>query len=101
MIPRGDDPLKFYEELKSYICHVHMKDVRYTEEETADRCADGRYLACCPWGEGIIPVKSLYERLVQDGYRGICALEYVSPQQKGVMANDRQIGKFLNYLSTE
>lgn len=100
MIPRGDDPMEFYEELKPYICHVHMKDVRYTEEETTDRCASGKYLACCPWGEGIIPIKSLYERLVQDGYRGLCALEYVSPQQKGVMANDRQIGKFLDYLSS-
>ena len=99
MIPCGDDPMEFYKELKQYICHVHLKDVRYTTEKTVDHCEDGRYIECCPWGEGIIPVKELYEQLKEDGYSGACAIEYVPPKQDGAIANDHQINYFLNYLS--
>ena len=98
MIPKGDDPLVFYEELKTYICHVHLKDVKYTTTKSFDRCSDGKFIECCLWGEGLVPVKNIYEKLELDGYQGTCALEYASPKQMGVVSNDSQIGRFIHYL---
>lgn len=98
MIPGGDDPLEFYEKLKDYICHVHLKDVCRTEKKCLDECWDGTYIRSCLWGEGIVPVKEITRRLEKDGYRGSCAIEYVAPEKLGLFANEHQLRKFLDYL---
>ena len=98
MIPGGDDPLEFYEKLKDYICHVHLKDVCRTEKKCLDECWDGTYIRSCLWGEGIVPVKEITRHLEKDGYRGSCAIEYVAPEKLGLFANEHQLRKFLDYL---
>ena len=82
MLPAGETPLDYYEKLKEHIVHVHLKDVLLTRGKTLffDECAaDGRKMNCCVWGEGEIPVATLYDRMIQDGYTGDFALEYARP----------------------
>lgn len=98
MIPAGDDPIEFYEELKEYICHVHLKDVRRTSEKCLDVCRDGSYIKCCLWGEGIVPIKEIAKMLERDGYRGSCGIEYVTPEKEGLFPNMHQLEKFVSYI---
>lgn len=100
MIPGGDDPLEFYHALKKYICHVHLKDVRRTEQRGLDLCWDGSYIQSCRWGEGIVPVAEIVRQLEADGYRGSCAIEYVAPEKTGLFANEHQLERFLAYLNS-
>lgn len=83
MLPHGDDPVEAYEALKARISHVHLKDVRLVSCDNfypyAERTADGRLMQCVVWGEGIIPVSTLYEKMISDGYAGCFAIEYVHP----------------------
>ena len=100
MIPSGDDPWAFYKELKPYIRYVHLKDVIRIGTPTFDPCLDGRYLLCCSWGEGEVPVRAIYEQMKKDGYTGSFAVEYVLPEDgpQEMEANHRQMEKFIEYL---
>ena len=83
MLPHGDDPVEAYEALKRRISHVHLKDVQLVPCNDfypyAELAADGRLMHCVVWGEGIIQVKALYEKMISDGYAGCFAIEYVHP----------------------
>lgn len=96
-IPGGDTPEAFYKALKPYICHVHLKDVRYVEK-SGDACADGRFIETCLWGEGVVPVKELAAMLKEDGYRGICAIEYTKPRLHTPSGHKEHISQFLSLL---
>ncbi len=100
MLPHGDDPVKAYEALKGRISHVHLKDVRLESWDAfptyAECAADGRLMRCVVWGEGIIPVEMLYERMISDGYTGCFAVEYVHPGGDcGLEEHKRQLKRFL------
>lgn len=99
MIPAEEEPFEFYEAVQKYICHVHLKDIRYTEAGGWDKCKDGRYITGCVYGEGIIPVNELKKRLIEDGFNGCCAIEYMEPEEIGLNANKRQFGRMVSYLS--
>lgn len=99
MIPAEDDPFDFYQKTKKFICHVHLKDVMYTEEKSWDKCKDGRYIKGCVYGHGIIPVNELKKRLIEDGFNGCCAIEYVEPKEMGINANKIQLGRMISYLN--
>lgn len=101
MIPAGDDPLEFYEKLKSRICHVHLKDVRKVRDKGLDVCLDGRVLKSCVWGEGIVPIRRIVQRLEADGYSGSCGIEYVAPEKEGLYPNQHQLERFLAYLNRD
>ncbi len=83
MLSHGDKTLEAYEALKNYIVHVHLKDVSL--KEGADRSAfceitaDGYSMECTLWGEGVIPVKEVWCRMMQSGYSGMFAIEYAHP----------------------
>ena len=82
MLPAGETPTDYYERLKEYIVHVHLKDVLLTRGKTTfldELAADGRKMNCCVWGEGEIPIAALYERMLRDGYNGSFAIEYARP----------------------
>jgi sugar phosphate isomerase/epimerase len=98
MLAQGDDPITFYETLKEHIVHVHLKDVVKSNNRSFDICSDGTYLKCCPWGQGLVPVKEIYDRLYQDNFAGICAVEYTLPKASGRIANHLQLRNFLRYL---
>lgn len=87
MLPHGDDPVRYYQELKPYIVHVHAKDVLLTRPTWKDKLfhaeqtKDGAVMRCCISGQGVIPLKEILERVKQDGYMGFYALEYSHPEK--------------------
>ncbi len=62
----GNDYMKFYDQVKHYILHVHIKD---------HLKMDGEYRLCMV-GEGNIPIKSIVRTLNADGYAGYMSLEW-------------------------
>ena len=59
--------LSFYEPVRPFIRHVHLKDHR--------REAGGT-LRLCSFGEGDIPLEAMIRRMEADGYEGYCSLEW-------------------------
>lgn len=84
MLPHGDDPLASYEALKDRIVHVHLKDVALVNAKPSlfepEMAADGRLMRGTVFGNGVIPVKEIYERMRADGYSGMFAIEYIRPK---------------------
>ena len=60
----GENWEPFYEFIKPYVKHVHIKDF-----------SDARGALCLP-GEGDIPLASIMHRLLLDGYDGFFSLEW-------------------------
>lgn len=58
----GKNWVEFYEAMKSYIEHVHIKD-----------CINKQFVLC---GEGEIEITSIMNYLVNDGYKGYFSLEW-------------------------
>lgn len=87
MLPHGDDPLEYYEALKAYMIHTHVKDVALTKATWkdklfhAERSKSGETMKCCVFGEGVIPLKEILCRMEHDGYQGTFALEYSHPEK--------------------
>lgn len=87
MLPHGDDPLEYYEALKGYMIHTHVKDVALTKATwkdklfRAERAKGGEVMKCCIFGEGVIPLKEILTRMERDGYQGTFALEYSHPEK--------------------
>ncbi|MDD2647617.1 MAG: sugar phosphate isomerase/epimerase [Eubacteriales bacterium] len=77
-IYHADDALKAYDVFRGNIAHVHLKDraedARYGASPL--RCVDGRVLYPAYVGSGIIPIAKILDRLFEDGYDGICAIEH-------------------------
>ena len=55
---------EFYEAMKPYIRHVHIKDVRDSDD------------SLCQVGEGNIPISDIVTALIDDGYDGYFSLEW-------------------------
>lgn len=100
MLVEGEDPIHFYRELKQYICHVHLKDVRYINNSgRGDQTRDGRVFTNCLWGEGVIPFESIMTMLYHDGYQGTAAIEFCNPDGSGTFtANMKQLTRFMECL---
>ncbi len=83
MLPHGDDPLESYELLKEHMIHVHLKDVALEEPRFSlfpkEHTQDGMVMQATVFGEGVIPVRELYDRMRKDGYDGHFAIEYIHP----------------------
>ena len=63
----GDDFLPFYEVIRPYVRHVHVKD--YIRKP-------GGAFGLCLMGEGDIPVKAILAQLQRDGYDGYYSFEW-------------------------
>lgn len=103
MLPHGDDPMEAYEALKGRISHVHLKDVVLEQQpkvsKHSEHTPDGKLMRCVIWGEGIIPVREIYRRMIADGYTGQFAIEYVHPDGKhGLEGHTVQLNRFLEVL---
>ena len=87
MLPHGDDPLEYYEALKDHIVHVHVKDVALSKATLwdrmvyAERAKSGEAMKCCLFGQGVIPLKEILQRLDRSDYQGSYALEYSHPRK--------------------
>lgn len=100
MLPHGDAPLEAYEALKGRISHVHLKDVVLKPWNNvpmnSEHTPDGKLMWCVVWGEGIIPVQEIYRRMIEDGYTGQFAIEYVHPKgRENLEGHIVQLNRFL------
>ena len=100
MLPSGGDPQDAYEKLKGRISHVHLKDVVLLPWERlpkhAEYTPDGKLMAAVVWGEGLIPIQSIYQKMLADGYKGRFAIEYVHPEYgSDLTAHISQLNRFL------
>lgn len=60
---------------------------------------DGKYMRCVVWGEGIIPAREIYRRMIADGYTEQFAIEYVHPDGKcDKQGHVHQLNQFLEEL---
>jgi len=104
MLPHGDDPMEAYAALKGRISHVHLKDVVLTPQERipmhSEHTPDGKLMRCVIWGDGIIPVCQLYRQMLEDGYTGQFAIEYVHPEGRyDLNGHIIQLNRFLEKIS--
>ncbi|MBH8605629.1 sugar phosphate isomerase/epimerase [Thermoactinomyces sp. CICC 10522] len=76
MLVAGDDPLKACERLGKVMVNAHLKDWQVTADESGTLCADGRYLKPAVHGQGIIDYRSLFRKMLEQGYDGYLAFEY-------------------------
>lgn len=104
MLPHGDAPLEAWELLKDRTIYVHLKDVALYETNPMqgyqEVTPDGRYMGCVPYGEGVIPVRELYRRMLEDGYSGLIALEYARPcaHTSSAAEHKAQLARFFSHL---
>lgn len=97
MLPGGSEPNEFYEKLKGKVTHVHLKDVEYLDKGQ-DACVNGKFIRCCDYGKGVVPVRELCEKLLSDGYDGEMAIEYTSPKKRNYISHKEHIKEFVDYL---
>ena len=104
MLPHGDEPLTAYEALKKYIVHVHLKDVTLHKARPSpfpdERSADGRRMQLVAIGDGVIPVREIYRRMLVEGYEGVFSIEYARPKNGicTLQEHAEQIKKHLSLL---
>ena len=106
MLPHGDDPLEYYETLKEYVIHTHVKDVALMKATwkdkllRAEQAKSGEVMKCCVFGEGVIPLKEILHRMGRDGYQGTFALEYSHPEKypADFETNAKQLKKHMAYF---
>lgn len=86
----GTPAIEFYEKLREYIAHIHVRDVKPV-------C--GILKTCC-YGKGRIALKPLLEKMLSDGYDGLFAIEYCHPAGlfSGLSSHDRFVKRFLPLL---
>lgn len=74
----GQDALEAYEQLKPYICHVHLKDRKYTgrSNEKPLKALDGQLLYPSAVGSGEMPIREILTDLKQSGYQGGILIEH-------------------------
>lgn len=100
MLPDGEDPIEAYEMLKGRIAHVHLKDVALLPMERmikrSEHTPAGELMWCVVWGEGVVPVQAIYQKMLADGYNGKFAIEYVHPEDgSDLTAHISQLNRFL------
>lgn len=105
MLPHGDDPLESYEALKDRIVHVHLKDVALVNDKPSlfepEVAADGRLMRGTVFGQGVIPVKEIYDRMRADGYTGTFAIEYIRPKADccSLQEHENHLKLYLKHLT--
>ncbi|WP_165860266.1 sugar phosphate isomerase/epimerase family protein [Ruthenibacterium lactatiformans] len=104
MLPHGDETLAACEMLREFIVHVHLKDVALAKPKFSllpdERTADGRLMKGTVFGQGVIPVGEIYERMKQSGYTGVFAIEYIHPDNRACTLSEHksELAKYLTYL---
>lgn len=72
MLPHGDDPLQSYEVLKEHVVHVHLKDVALDAPRFSlfpkEHTQDGQVMRATVFGEGVISIQKLYDRMRKSDY---------------------------------
>lgn len=85
----GADFVPFYETIRPFIRHIHLKD--HTHE------ADGTF-KLCHIGEGDIPLKPIIRRLLDDGYDGYFSFEWEKRWVPTLDEPEIAFPKFVNFM---
>ncbi len=87
--------------LLPYIGHVHMKDrsLSVKEGETPKLTIKGRKLYSSAVGEGCIPMQSICQRLIDNGYQGTLAIEHFGSQNQ--LEDMQKSAKWLKQISAD
>lgn len=97
MLAQKEDPVAFYEELKGYVAHVHLKDIEYPASDApGDIDCDGRRIRNAQHGEGVVDFAALLPRLQRDGYDGYVTVEY-GPHE-GTKDHFEKMAESIRYL---
>lgn len=107
MLPHGDEPFDSLQKLMSRISYVHLKDVELEDIEgfviEPEKTKNGKLMKCCVWGKGTIPIKTIYNTLISEGYAGKFAIEYARPCKECCEYEEhkRQIMRFIDVITGE
>ena len=74
----GEDILSAFENLRTRIAHVHLKDRSLSTEYGAHSLTamDGTAMHPCPVGGGFIPMEKIFAALHEIGYDGVLSVEH-------------------------
>ncbi len=92
------DELAIYEQLKSYIIRVHLKDVVVGPFSQGEECVDGNRIVAVATGSGIIPMEELLIRLRQDNYQGVLAIEYSAKKGVKGVGHSERVRDYVSYI---
>ncbi len=96
MLLKNDSPILYLETFRDRVCHVHLKDMAYMQSgQPGDVDVDGRVIAGCMHGEGIVDFAEIGKILRESGYRGVAVIEYVGHDD-----HERRIREALTYLQS-
>ncbi len=78
MILKQDQTIPYLETFYDRVCHIHLKDMVYVEDgQPGDIDTNGKTIAGCLHGEGIMDFDEIGRHLREHGYDGYAAVEYV------------------------
>ncbi|GIW77683.1 MAG: hypothetical protein KatS3mg104_2746 [Phycisphaerae bacterium] len=87
---RGEEPERTAERMKSYICHVHIKDSERIDNRNFPRLL----------GEGNLPIVPTLKALKSIGYSGWYCLETEKRWHSEAPEPDQSISQFVRFMST-
>ncbi|MCD8232276.1 MAG: sugar phosphate isomerase/epimerase [Clostridiales bacterium] len=94
MLLKNDSPISYLETFRDRVCHVHLKDMAYMQSgQPGDVDVDGRVIAGCMHGEGIVDFAEIGKILRESEYEGVAVIEYVGHDD-----HERRIREALTYL---
>ena len=85
--PYGENWLEFYEKMRPFIRHVHIKDLK-----------NGVLLLP---GDGEIPIKPIVSKMLSDGYEGVFSLEWEKKWHPELPEFEKAMQKFLKVMILE
>ncbi len=83
-----DNYLEFYEPIKDYVKHVHVKDHK----------RDGGQFNLCMIGEGDIPIPAILKTLKQNNYSGYLSLEWEKKWKPELPVPELAFPAFVEYM---
>lgn len=86
----GEDPSFTYENLKDYICHLHIKDSVLNQGTIQYKML----------GEGDIPVKEVIHLLKENEFSGFVSLEWVKRWNMELEEPNIVFARFIDYIKT-
>lgn len=84
----GDDIGIFLDKMWSYIKHVHIKDLKLTQND----------LELCMVGEGIIPIPAIIDELKKRGFQGYLSLEWEKRWHEDLEDAEIAIPSYADYM---
>lgn len=103
MIPAGEDPVWYYEQMQEAVVHMHIKDMAVSEDPRAyrNRGTDGTYYVSAPHGTGLVDFGQLFRSFGRSGYQGWLSLEMVPSGKEDTCQEIRRVYRQFAALSAK